>query len=180
LSLNRSAPPAGRFRGSPNEGDSKPVTRKDVNPYFRTRVMTASPEELHLMLYDGAIKFCGQGREAIVAGRIEDSYSLLVKAQSIVLELLAGLKRDAAPELCGKQAALYNFIYRRLVEANLKKDADALDDAVRILTYCRETWVLVMQKLAEGRGGRLKPADTASPNAPETNEPIPVSIDIQG
>lgn len=148
---------------------------KDVNPYLRTRVMTASPEELHLMLYDGAIKFCGQGREAIDAGQIERSYNLLLRAQNIVLELLGGLKRDLAPELCAKQAALYNFIYRRLVEANLKKDTAALDDAVRILTYCRETWVLLMQKLAEGRA----PAPAQAPDA-ESPEPAPVSIDLQG
>jgi len=151
------------------------VSQNDVNPYLKTRVMTATPEELHLMLYDGAIKYTGQAREAIAARDIQASYDLLVRAQNIVLELLGGLKHDLAPELCGKQAALYNFIYRRLVEANLHKDVAALDDAIKILHYCRETWILLMGKLAEGKHPATGPAAEAGAQPAE-----PVSIDLEG
>ena len=152
------------------------VSQKEVNPYFKTRVLTASPEELHLMLYDGAIKFAGQAREAIAGGDIERSYNLLVRSQNIVLELLNGLKRDLAPEVCNKQAALYNFIYRRLVDANLHKDTAALDDAIKILNYCRETWTLVIDKLAEQKG--VAPKSTATENGEQKLEPV--SIDLEG
>jgi flagellar protein FliS len=149
-----------------------------ANTYLKTRVMTASPEELHLMLYDGAIKFCSQARDAINQKQIERSYHLLTRAQSIMLELMGGLKHDLAPELCGKQASLYNFIYRRLVEANLKKDAVAIDDALRILHYCRETWVLVMERLAHDRG--VKAPDAAETRDETEGQKQPASIDLQG
>jgi len=111
--------------------------------------LTASPEELQLMLYDGAIKFAEEARHALIDDRLEDSHNALIRAQNIVLELSSGLNHEMDPGLCGKLASLYNFIYRRLVEANLNRDATAIDDALKVLTYQRETWVLLMNKLAE-------------------------------
>ena len=150
------------------------MSQKDVNPNLKTRVMTATPEELHLMLYDGAVKFANQARDAIDARNIEDSYNLLVRAQNIVLELLSGLKHDLAPELCSKQAALYNFIYRRLVDANLHKDVSGIDDAIKILNYCRETWTLLIEKISEQK------APAARADADGEPQPEPVSIDLEG
>ena len=61
-----------------------------VNPYLKTKVMTASPEELRLMLYEGAIKFCRQATDAIGKGDWEAMYNALIRAQKIVLELEEG------------------------------------------------------------------------------------------
>jgi flagellar protein FliS len=126
--------------------------------YLRNVVMSAPPERLHLMLYDGAIRFCRQARDAIGRKDIEDSYNLLTRAQNIVLEMQNALRPDVAPELCEQMAALYGFIYRRLVEANVNKDVEAVGDALRILEYQRETWVMLLEKLsAEGN-----PSDNSS------------------
>ena len=58
-----------------------------MNEYLKTKVLTASPEQLQLMLYDGAIRFCEQAREAIKNREIEKSYQSLSKAEKIVLEM---------------------------------------------------------------------------------------------
>ena len=100
------------------------------------------------MLYDGAIKFALQGKDALVAKDYEGSYNKLSRAQAIVLELLSGLRREVNPELCDRMAGVYNFLYRKLVDASVHKDATAIDDAVKVLRYQRETWVLLLEKIA--------------------------------
>ena len=61
-------------------------TGSQPNPYLRTRIMTATPEELRLMLYDGALKFTTQARAALEEKNYESSYNCLMRAQKIVLE----------------------------------------------------------------------------------------------
>lgn len=117
--------------------------------YLKTTVMTASPEMLTLMLWDGAIRFAEQGKEAILKKDIEGSYKALLRAQKIITELTTSLKRDIDPDLTEKLAALYNFIYRRLVEANISKDEKLVEDAIEIMRHQRETWVMLMDKLSK-------------------------------
>jgi len=142
------------------------------NEYLRNQVLTAPPEQLQMMLYDGAIRFARQGREAIERNDIEQSYNLLTRAQRIVLEMLNGLRREVNPELCDRMSALYTFIYRRLVEASVHRDVRALDEALGILIYQRDTWALLLEKLAQERG---QIAQTASVGHAE-----PESVNIEG
>ena len=125
--------------------------------YLRNVVMSAPPERLHLMLYDGAIRFCRQARDAIGRKDIEGSYNLLTRAQNIVLEMQNALRPEVAPEVCEQMSALYGFIYRRLVEANVNKDVKAVDDALRILEYQRETWIMLLEKLSAEDGSSADP-----------------------
>ena len=115
---------------------------------MKTKVMTAAPEQLTMMLYDGVVKFAEQGREAVVNNDFENSYKLLTKAQNIVSEFMTTLNDDAAPELCGKMRALYLFCYERLIMANLNRDLKKLDEAIKILSYMRETWSLLVEKIS--------------------------------
>jgi flagellar protein FliS len=117
--------------------------------YLRDVVLSAPPEKLQLMLYDGAIRFCRQARDAISSNDIEGSYNLLTRAQNIVLEMQNALRPEVDPALCDRMSSLYNFVYRRLVDANVNKDMAALDEALRLLEYQRETWVMLLEKLAE-------------------------------
>ncbi len=120
---------------------------KPANPYLKTKIMTASAEELRLMLYEGAIRFCRQAKDAIAAGNFENSYNALMRAQKIVLELSTSLNHQTDPELCARLSALYTYIYRRLVDANMSHEQAALDEAIRLLDYERETWQMLMKKL---------------------------------
>lgn len=136
------------------------------NPYLRTKVLTASPQELRLMLYDGAIKFCRQAVAALEKSDWETMYNGLLRAKKIILELQSSLKPEVAPELCDRLAALYHYMYRRLVDGNLERDAAAINEVIDLLGYERETWVMVMKKLAHGESDEMADATGESPQNP--------------
>ena len=142
-----------------------------INPYLRTKVLTASPSELRLMLYDGALKFCRQAKPALEAQRFEDSYSNLVRAQNIVLELSNGLNHQAAPQLCERLASLYTYLYRRLVETNVNRDLAVLDEVIELLEYERETWQLLMDRQTQEAGHVSHDAATTATGTPSADMP---------
>lgn len=104
------------------------------------------------MLYEGAIKFCHQGLVAMKAKEWENSYNALMRAQKIVLELSTSLNHEIAPDLCNKLSALYTFIYRRLVDANVEHQTAPIEEAIKLLEYEKETWQLLMNKLTSESG----------------------------
>lgn len=144
--------------------------------YLRTKVLTATPEQLQLMLFDGAIRFGQQARVALADRNWEQSYTLISRVQKIVTELNASLKHDVSPELCGKLASLYNYAFRKLIEANVGHKVDALDEALKVLGYQRETWAMLLQQLAQKKAGlAAKKLDMPSPN-----ERMEATISMQG
>ena len=147
------------------------------NAYLETKVLTASPEQLQLMLYDGAIRFCEQAKTAIEAKDIENSYLLITRAEKIVMEMQGSMRDDVAPETCANMRRLYLFCYDRLVTANLKKDLNALDEAIEVLKNLRETWQMLMKKLQDELADELAPAP-----APVTEAPLlePVGYEVGG
>ncbi len=123
------------------------------NPYLRTKIMTASPQELRLLLYEGAIKFCNQAKTAMLSEDHEAGFNALMRAQKIVLELSTSLNHDVAPELCEKLSALYTYIYRLLVNANMQRQVKPVDEALDLLEYERQTWQMLMERLDQEQGG---------------------------
>ena len=119
------------------------------NEYLKTKVLTAPPEQLQLMLYDGCIRFCRQGREAIQNVQIERSHHFITRAENILLEMANSMRQDLAPEACGNMRKLYMFCYDRLVTANLKKQIEPIDEALKVLYDLRETWVMLLEKLKQ-------------------------------
>src|SRR5206468_3475033 len=114
---------------------------------LRSSVMTATPEQLQLMLYDGAIRFTRHGIEGLQSRNWEEVFNGFTKAQNIVLELLASLHYDVDRALCTQMAGLYNFIYRQLVDAHSHRDLNKAQEALGLLEYQRETWVMLIDKL---------------------------------
>ncbi len=134
--------------------------------YLRTKVLTATPEQLQLMLYDGALRFGDQAKAALQAKNFEQSYTLITKMQRIVVELTSTLRHDQAPDLCGKLAAIYNFAYRKLIDANINHEMPPLQQAIDLLRYQRETWMLLMAQLQKTKAGNMaKTLDMPAPNA---------------
>lgn len=117
--------------------------------YQRTQILTAPPGKLVLMLYDGVLRFCREGRAAIEADDKEGANRSLVRAQDIIAELQASLNFEAG-EIARNLYSLYEFVYRRLVEANVRKDASPIDDAEKIIAGLRETWEQVLELAADG------------------------------
>jgi len=141
------------------------MTTATANPYLRESVLTATPEQLHLMLYDGAIRFATQGREAVESKNYEQSFEKLTRAQNIIVEMLNGLNYEVNRDLCERVAAVYNFIYRKLIDGNVQRDVSAIDDALRVLRVERETWQLLVDKVNRTRqeqGVEGKPASVNS------------------
>lgn len=134
-----------------------------ANAYLRTKVLTASPEELRLMLLDGAIKFASQGREGMATRNYEASFNGISQCRNIVLELLTTIKPEYDPELCDRVKSLYTFLYTQLVEASMEKNLSKLDGVIKLLQYERETWVLLMAKIAEERGVKPAPPEPKKP-----------------
>lgn len=144
--------------------------------YLRTKVMTATPEQLQLMLYDGALRFGEQARVALQERRFEDSYRLISKTQKIITELSVTLKPDVAPEMCKKLLALYNFVYRKLIDANVEHELAPMDEALNILRYQRETWAMLLDQL-----GKKKAAAAATHlDMPAPDSRMEASISMQG
>jgi flagellar secretion chaperone FliS len=119
--------------------------------YLRNAVLTATPEQLHLMLYDGAIRFTRQGIDGLERKHWEDAFNGFGRAQKIVLELLNSLNYDVDRDLCTRMAGLYNFIYRQLVDASAQREPGLGREAVKLLEYQRETWVLLIERLRQER-----------------------------
>jgi flagellar protein FliS len=90
---------------------------------------------------------------------------MISKIQKILSEMTGSLKHDLHPELCGKLSALYNFAYRKLIEANIDHKMASLDEALDVLKYQRETWALLMQQLGAQRAGAA--AKTINMPAPD-------------
>ena len=123
--------------------------------YKRQQVLTATPEQLTLMLYNGCLKFIGEGIEAVKGKKYEDANTSLQKAQRIISEFRLTLNMDY--EISHQLFPLYNYVYDRLVEGNMKSDTAPLDEAKEIITELRDAWVGAMKKARaeknQGKGG---------------------------
>jgi flagellar protein FliS len=123
--------------------------------YLVTQVLTAPPQKLHLMLLEAAIRSARLARQKWQSGENEAGCEALIRAQEIVSQLLAGLNREVAPELIQRVAGVYLFVFRSLIEANLRHDEKKLDDAVRVLEEERKTWQEVCAKVGADRESGL-------------------------
>ncbi len=146
-----------------------------ANAYLRTKVMTASPEELRLMLLDGAIKFACQGREGLESKNFEQSFSGISQCRAIVVELMTSVRPEVDPELIERVRSLYTYLFSQLTEAGLEKNPKIMDHVIELLEYERETWVMLMDQLAEARAQGRDPVaearaslDAAQSSAPAT------------
>ncbi|PPA70238.1 flagellar export chaperone FliS [Jeotgalibacillus proteolyticus] len=115
------------------------------NPYAayqQNSVTTKSPGELTLMLYNGCIKFINQAKLAIEDENIEKRNESIQKAQKIVQEFMVTLNMDIA--VSENLLAIYDYVNRRLMEANINNDPVILDEAEGMMTELRDTWKTVI------------------------------------
>ncbi|HZW09698.1 MAG TPA: flagellar export chaperone FliS [Phycisphaerales bacterium] len=140
------------------------MTTTEANAYLRTQVMTASPEQLRLMLLDGALRFARQAVEGIAGKDYEAAYNGITQARAIVLELATSIRADIEPELAERVRSVYLFIYKEMVDASLNRDTARLEKAIELLQYERETWALLIERVAAERAASRTP----TPLAPAT------------
>ncbi len=118
--------------------------------YKRQQVLTATPEALTLMLYNGCLKFIDEGMKALENKDYEATNTALQKAENIISEFRITLNMDY--EISHQLFPLYNYVYDRLVEGNLKSDSKQLEEAKNIVTELRDAWVLAMKKARQEKG----------------------------
>lgn len=116
---------------------NNPVAYKN---YQKTQVETASPGKLLLMLYDGAIRKLGDAAKYTRAGNIPDSHINLIKVQDILIELILALNHEIGGEISKNLQRLYEYMYTRLVEANIKRDPGRIEEVTTLMSELREGW----------------------------------------
>lgn len=112
--------------------------------YSNNRIMTASKPELTLMLYEGAIKFCNIATMAIEEKDVQKAHTNIIKVQRIIdyLRQTLDMKYAVAKDFDN----IYSYLSQRLIEANMKKDKDILDEINGHLHSVRDNWKEVMKK----------------------------------
>lgn len=115
--------------------------------YQNNKIMTASPAELTLMLYEGAIKFCNIAEMAIEQNDIPKAHLNIVKVEKIIDYLRQTLNMDYA--VAQDFENIYSYLSRRLVEANVKKDKEILEEVNMHLRSVRDNWKEVMRVTKE-------------------------------
>lgn len=123
-------------------------TNQVSQAYLKTKVMTASPAELRLLLIDGAIRFAEQAKRGYEERNYEAAFEGTTKAQNILMELMNSLRPEQAPELCARLSSLYTFMYKSLVEASSTRDTTLIDEVLSLLRFERETWQMCLEALA--------------------------------
>lgn len=116
------------------------VGAQPYTAYQRNQVMTVSQSKLVLLLYDGVIRFLTQAEEACVAKDISLCHNYLLRAQEVLVELQLALNRDAGGQVAEGLYMLYDYMYRRLVEANTQKDRQLMTEVRGLINDLREAW----------------------------------------
>jgi len=155
------------------------MTQKASDAYLQNAVMTATPEQLQMMLYDGAIRFARQAREAMLGKDLETACEKLLRVQRIVTEMKNGLRPEIQPELCEQLAGLYNFVYWRLVEANVRHEPSFIDEALKILEHQRETWRMLLEKVQSANASIRAPGSTATQGPPRADSSKHQSLSVE-
>lgn len=125
------------------------ITKNPYAAYANSKVMTASPAELTLMLYDGAIKFCNIAIIGIQENDIEKAHNNMIKTERILCEFLETL--DHKYPVAKDFENVYRYLIRRLHEANIHKDEEILQEVLKHLRTMRDTWKEVMRLNATGQ-----------------------------
>jgi flagellar protein FliS len=113
------------------------------NQYKENSIQTSSPEELTLMLYNGLVKFIMRGIDSIDKKNMQEAHNNIIRAQDIITEFMYTL--DMRYELSASLNSIYDYMLRRLIEANLAKDKSILEEVLGFAKILRDTWEQAMK-----------------------------------
>jgi flagellar protein FliS len=130
--------------------------------YLESKVLTAPPHRLHLMLIEGAIRFGRQAEGLLRQGKTAAAAAPLMRVVDIVGEMLAGV-RERRTDINKRLAELYWYLFRRVTEAKLRSDSEKLAEALKLLEFERQTWLAVCERF--GSSAALTPSLPENPAA---------------
>ncbi|HQG30637.1 MAG TPA: flagellar export chaperone FliS [Deltaproteobacteria bacterium] len=113
--------------------------------YKKTQIQTADQGSLILICYEGAITFLKKAKKAQQDNDEETRTDAFTKAQGLIWELVNGLNYDAG-EIAYNLEALYNYMIRRIIDADYHRNLDAVDEVVGYLQELRESWEKIIRK----------------------------------
>lgn len=125
------------------------------NAYRQTEVQSRTPLELVVMMYDGALRFIAQARDAIERKDIRARQKAVSRTLTIISELQSTLDMEKGGAISEKLDSLYVYINGRLIEASSKQDAGPIDEAARLLTTLRDSWAEIARETAAAAPGRV-------------------------
>ncbi|ARU42275.1 flagellar export chaperone FliS [Armatimonadetes bacterium Uphvl-Ar1] len=117
-----------------------------VQQYRKAAVNSASPLQLVIMLYDGAIRFMNQAKDAMEKRELERQNEACKRAQDIISELMSCLDLKQGGEIAQNLFALYTFTFDRIVQANIEDNPLLLDQSIQVLSELRESWATLEQQ----------------------------------
>ena len=117
-----------------------------IQGYRMTNVMTADPNRLVLMCYEGAIDNLKIGKQKIAEKDFEGKNKALIKAQDIINELLCSLNFEKGGDIAKGLESLYNYMLRRLLDVDIKKDVRPIDEVIGILDELKSAWEEIFNK----------------------------------
>ncbi|MCC7369087.1 MAG: flagellar export chaperone FliS [Chloroflexi bacterium] len=129
-----------------------------LNPYQQyraTKVETAGSVDLVVMLYQGAVRFTRLGMDGLSRQDNQAAHTNFVRAQDIIVELLGSLNHEAGGQIAGQLASIYDYCFRQLVTANIKKDPAPAREVVGILRDLGTAWqeIAAQQRAAQANAG---------------------------
>ncbi len=145
-----------------------------IREYRQTQIQTATQEQLILMMYEHAIRACATAREALPEKKYDIVSNNIIKAQDIVTELMVSLKMEAGP-ISQNLYRLYDYMNRRLIEANMKKNAAILQEIEKMLGELLTTWEEVFKRNAQASAAAARP-----PAAPASISPTHGGFSVSG
>ncbi len=124
-----------------------------ADQYLETQVLTAPPEQLHMLVIDGALRFARLGLQSLESQDYELSHESFSRSRGFVNELAIGLNDEGNQELAHSLRGLFGFVHRALVAADGQRDIQQAKDAINILEQHRETWEQLCNKLRQEQMG---------------------------
>lgn len=144
-----------------------------IDEYLEAEVMTASSEQLHLMVVNAAVNSIKQGIVALNESRFETSHHTFSEARDYVAELMGGLNPEAMPETVENLKMLFAYSYQQLVVADIQQDSTAAQNALDVMLRHQECWCELLD-LLKSDASQEKTAPTTSqavlPEEPETEQ----------
>ena len=125
------------------------VNTNTANAYKSQQIMTASPQELTLLLYNGALRFINESITSMEQGNMQQSHNANLRAQDIVREFMITL--DMEYEISKTWLPLYEYVTHCLIQGNIKKDKKQLLEAKSVISELREAWIAAMKQTRMAR-----------------------------
>ncbi len=136
-----------------------------INQYQASQVNTASPERLLIMLYDGAIRFLNEAEAHLQNRRVAERGTAIGKTMAIISELSATLNYEIGGEIAANLAALYDYMLRELLAANLHDDPERLARVREMLADLRLTWIEAIEIARKEKAALAAAAHAGSEHA---------------